>query len=102
VPAEASRLRRRVGRRDRRVLVALAALAVAGTAVGVALPGHTKAPAPACIVFDEAGVLGGGTWRLCGDAARERCAARERKLAEQCRALHPNRRPSLDRAGSPG
>jgi hypothetical protein len=92
VPAEASRLRRRVNRRDRLVLVAVATLAAAGTAVGVALPGRAQPAQAGCITYDEAGVLGGGTWRLCGDAAVERCATGDRKLAGQCEMLERNRR----------
>ena len=87
MPAEASRLRRRVGRRDRRVLVLLATLAVAGTAAGIALPGGEQPPETGCITYAEAGVLGGGTWRLCGKAAVERCAAAGKRLAEQCARL---------------
>ncbi len=102
MPAEASRLTRRIGRRDRRFLTALATAAAAGIAAAVALGGVHSSPAvsEACVTLDQAGVMGGGTWRFCGDAAAAYCrahAAAGARAAEQCdrlARLAPGARPT--------
>jgi hypothetical protein len=70
MPAEASRLRRRVAPRDRRVVVLVATLAAAGVAAGAVLATRPGPPPPGCVAHDAAGVMGGGTWRVCGAAAQ--------------------------------
>lgn len=93
MPAEAARLRRRVGSRDRRVLLVVALLAASSTAGGALLhaeTGGSGAAAPGCVQFDEAGVLGGGTWRLCGTRAVAFCrthAPASAELVARCARL---------------
>jgi hypothetical protein len=90
LPSEASRLARRVGPRDRRFLAGLAALAVIGAAAGAVSLGGGPAPVASCVSFDAPGVMGGGTWHLCGGAARSFCTAHageSRTLAVGCAVL---------------
>jgi len=66
VPAEAHRLRRRLGRRDRLALAALACAVAAATGGSVALDvGGSSPPRAGCVTRAAAGVMGGGTWRIC-------------------------------------
>lgn len=92
MPAEAARLHRPVGERDRRFFAALALLAAAGTAAGVLLCGHGgRSTARRCLAFDQPGVMGGGTWRYCGDDAAAFCrthAAESAQLAAKCETLN--------------
>lgn len=93
MPAEAARLRRRVGPRDRCVLaliVLLAGASIPGAALLHAAGGGSVAGAPGCVRFDQAGVLGGGTWRLCGTRTVAFChahAERSGELAARCARL---------------
>jgi hypothetical protein len=91
VPAEAHRLQRRVGDRDRWFFVALACAAAIGTGAGaVAVHGGSSRTAQRCVTRDAAGVLGGGTWRFCGEQALAFCrahASEEPSLAAQCAKL---------------
>lgn len=92
MPSEAARLARPVGARDRRFFAALALLAAVGTSLGVVFFGHGGgAPASArCLTYDQAGVLGGGTWHLCGADAAAFCrahAAGDHALAAKCEEL---------------
>jgi hypothetical protein len=92
LPSEAARLTRPVGARDRRFFAALALLAAVGTSLGVVFFGHGGgAPAATrCLTYDQAGVLGGGTWHLCGADATAFCrahAAQDHTLAAKCDAL---------------
>ena len=96
MPAEAHRFERRLRRRDWRFLAALGCAAAVGTAGGVIATarGSGDAPRPACVSFEAAGVMGGGTWRFCGADAAAYCAAHaadSRKLAEQCDRLKPGK-----------
>jgi hypothetical protein len=92
VPAEVGRLRRRLRARDRWFLAAVAALLVAGAAAAVPLS-RSGGPAPVrtdCVSKSVAGVLGYGTYRYCGAAARPFCrrfARGDAKLAAECRRL---------------
>ena len=91
MPADAARLRRPVGDRDRRFFAALALLAAVGTTAGVLGFGHGgSSGATRCLAFDRPGVMGGGTWRYCGVRATAFCrvhAADSRELAAKCEAL---------------
>jgi hypothetical protein len=92
VPSEAVRFTRRIGRRDRRFLAALAAASVAGIAFGAGFVAHggTSTPRSDCVTLDQAGVMGGGTWRFCGADAVAFCqqhAAESSALADRCRRL---------------
>ena len=80
MPAEAHRLQRPVASRDRRLIAAIGTATTITVALALALTSHsTTSPSPGCIIDNRAGVMGGGTWRLCGSAA----------LA-YCRGLTPN------------
>ena len=76
MPAEAERLKRGFGRRDRRFLLALCAAGlVFAPAAAVLQHGGGRAPrvgAP-CVSVAHAGVLGGGTYHYCGAAAVSFC-----------------------------
>jgi hypothetical protein len=92
MPAEAGRLERGVGSRDRRFFAVLACLAAAGTIAGVLLFGHGGGASGAngCVSYDQAGVMGGGTWRFCDAEAVGFCRAHAREskqLAAQCAKL---------------
>ena len=50
-----------------------------------------------CVTLDQAGVMGGGTWRFCGADAVTFClnhAADDSTLADRCRRLDDNTSPS--------
>jgi hypothetical protein len=92
MPAEASRFTRRVGRRDRRFLAALAGAGAVGVAFGAgfAAYGGTSTPRADCVSLDQPGVMGGGTWRFCGADAVTFClqhAAESSTLTDRCRRL---------------
>jgi hypothetical protein len=93
MPAEAARLEREVGRRDRRFLAALACAAVIGTPVAVLIARHDSKPASrsgaACIDAPHAGVLGGGAYHYCGAEAAAFCRrfASEDWVAAKCEEL---------------
>ncbi|HZT15053.1 MAG TPA: hypothetical protein VFA19_03825 [Gaiellaceae bacterium] len=66
MPAEAQRLRRGIARRDRRALAALACAVAAVTGGSLALGVGGQSPPPSgCVAKAAAGVVGGGTWRVC-------------------------------------
>ena len=78
MPAEAARLERRIGRRDRRFFAVLACAAVIGAPAIVLAARHAAAspatrPDVACIDAPHAGVLGGGAYHYCGADAIEFC-----------------------------
>ncbi|HUZ82058.1 MAG TPA: hypothetical protein VMU73_07410 [Gaiellaceae bacterium] len=90
MPAEAARLTRRFGRRDRRFLAAVAGAGAASAAFAAFFVPHGAASTPrsGCVTLDQAGVMGGGTWRFCGADAVAFCrrhAAETSVLAERCR-----------------
>jgi hypothetical protein len=92
LPSEVARFSRPVGDRDRRFFAALALLAAVGTTAGVLLFGHGGGtPGSArCLSYDQAGVLGGGTWHLCGSDAAAFCHAHATEnptLASKCEEL---------------
>jgi hypothetical protein len=74
VPAEAQRLQRRLQRRDRLVIATILAATGITIAGALSLRGETSHPqSTQCISYDDAGVMGGGTWHLCGNAALKFC-----------------------------
>lgn len=94
MPAEANRFERRLGRRDRRFLAALACAALIGTTVAAVAAGHgpDAPPQAGCVTLDQPGVMGGGTWHFCGANAVAFCrqhAAEDDRLAAQCRRTVP-------------
>jgi len=93
MPAEAARLQRRIGRRDRRFFAVLAcAAAIAAPAIALAAR-HDSAPAShvdaSCIDVPHAGVLGGGAYHYCGADAIEFCRrfAADDAVSAKCDAL---------------
>ena len=97
MPSEAQRLTRAPGRRDRLAVavVSLGSVLVAGGALAVSELTHPAGTTAAgCIRFAEAGVLGGGAWHLCGEAANRFCNSRSSQapsLRRQCRRLQKPR-----------
>jgi hypothetical protein len=75
VPSEAQRLQHRVTGRDRRVILAMLTLSVLAAAILIAVSAVSRYHdgKSGCLRFDQAGVMGGGTWRLCGDDATTYC-----------------------------
>jgi hypothetical protein len=74
VPAEAHRLERRFGPRDRLIIATI--LTVTAIAVVGSLFVHEQNPdrgSTQCVTYNDAGVMGGGTWRLCGTDANKFC-----------------------------
>jgi hypothetical protein len=99
MPAEAARLNRRIGQRDRRFLAALAGAGAASAAFAVffVLQGTAAPTRSDCITFEQAGVMGGGTWRFCGADAISYCrrhSAESTTLADRCRVLGDSASPS--------
>ena len=98
MPSEAVRFTRHIGRRDRRFLAALAAAGAAGIAFGAGFVAHGGSSTRTdCVSLDQAGVMGGGTWRFCGADAVTFCqqhAAESSALADRCRRLGASTEPS--------
>jgi hypothetical protein len=94
MPAEAVRLQRQVGVRDKRFLYLLAGAAALITVFVTIWVGANGASTPRtdCVTFDEAGVMGGGTWHFCGADAVTFCkthiASDPAKLAAVCAKLN--------------
>ena len=94
MPAEAARLERRIGRRDRRFFAVLACAAVIG-APAIALFARHDTASPAsrsgavCIDAPHAGVLGGGAYHYCGADVIEFCRrfAADDVVAVKCAEL---------------
>jgi hypothetical protein len=93
MPAEAVRLKRRIGQRDRRFFAALACAAVIGTPVIVLVGRHDSGRASredaTCVEAAHAGVLGGGTYHYCGADAVAFCRrfAGDDGVAAKCETL---------------
>jgi hypothetical protein len=92
MPAEANRLRGRISKRERRFLALLAAAVVLGPAGALVIAGSgSDAATPSdCVNVDQAGVMGGGTWHLCGTSAVAFCrrhAGESSQVTAQCRRL---------------
>jgi len=65
-----------MGTRELGLFAAVAAATVTGTALGMKSNRASPATGPSCIAHAAAGVMGGGTWHLCGAQARAYCASR--------------------------
>ena len=93
MPAEAVRLKRRIGRRDRRFFAALVCAAAVGIPAIVLVGRHGEVQASpgsaTCIEAAHAGVLGGGTYHYCGAAAVAFCRrfSAEASIAAKCETL---------------
>ena len=104
MPAEAQRLEQRLGRRDRLIIATI--LTATGIAVAGALFVHDENPhrsSAQCITYDDAGVMGGGTWNLCGSTAVAFCrqhVANGTGLADECARLR-HRGQHADEANAP-
>ena len=89
VEGQWDRARTPLSRRDKRLLLALAALIVAGAiAAGVVLATRSSSPQGACLSVDVPSTMGGGHLKECGAAARQFCleqAKREPAIAAACR-----------------
>jgi hypothetical protein len=74
MPAEANRLARPVGRRDRRFIAAVTAAGVLACGIGGAYAATQHSTASSgCIAVPAAGVMGGGDWHYCGSNALRYC-----------------------------
>jgi hypothetical protein len=71
MPAESTRLRRSLGRRDRRFLAIVAAAIVLGTPVGLVLAERTPKPPAGCTRRLERGFMGGQTATICRNPSRK-------------------------------
>jgi len=91
VPADSSRLTRRLRSRDRRFLAVFACLLVAAIPVGVVISHESADSTPShCIAEQGVGFMGGGATHFCGakaDAECRRAAATSTSLAAQCRRI---------------
>ena len=89
MPAEAHRLERRLGRRDRLIIATI--LTVTAIAVVGSLFVHEENPgrgSTQCVTYNDAGVMGGGTWRLCGTDAIRFCKQQPKvNAAARCATL---------------
>jgi len=89
MPAESSRLRRRVAHRDRRLIAAAVGLALAAVpAAAVVGGGRASSPSIRCVSTMRAGFVGGATYTYCGDRAAAVCNAEAKgdaSLATACR-----------------
>ena len=97
MPAEAARLQRRLGARDRLCLLALAAVAAAGTLGGglATAGGGAASPGSGCVSVVRAFVVGGATMTRCGRAAEALCRSSraEADVAAGCREAGIRLRP---------
>ena len=88
MPAEAQRLKRRLGRRDQLIIATI--LAATGITTAGALFAHSDNPhrSASCINYNDAGVMGGGTWHLCGTNAIRFCKQQPKpSTAAHCTTL---------------
>jgi hypothetical protein len=88
MPAESSRLRRRIASRDRWFLVLAACAAVVATVLAVVLTGSGDPGGAGCVSVLRAGFMGGQTTTYCGAKAAAVCrkeGPRDADLARECR-----------------
>ena len=91
MPAEAIRLQRRLGARDRWFLILLAIAVLAGTAAALAVERFSSSGASAdagCVSVTRASWMGAATFKACGaDAAAfcRRSADGDEEIAVKCR-----------------
>jgi hypothetical protein len=90
VPAEAIRLQRRLGRRDRWFLALLAVAVLVATAAALAVGRYGSSDASAdagCVSITRASWMGAATFKACGAEAVAFCrrsAAGDAEIAEKC------------------
>jgi hypothetical protein len=91
VPAETTRLSRRLGARDRRFLTVFACAVVASIPIGLVLAHRDSGGTPShCVSVQGVGFMGGGSTQYCGAAADARCKnaeAHDTALVAQCRKI---------------
>ena len=97
MPAETTRLQRRIAARDRWFFALLAAAALVGTPIAVVLSRHDPRPStgPPCVATIRASIMGGATFTYCGAAAVAFCrqsAATDKGIAAQCEKVVLTRR----------
>lgn len=97
MPAEAARLYRRLGSRDRWFMLVVL-LATAAVVVGILIDGQGSSTRSAtrCVGVKSAGFMGGILTEYCGAQATALCrsdAGRKSDLPEQCARLVPALRP---------
>lgn len=88
MPAESTRLYRRVRRRDRWFVGAVVGAALVCTPVAVVLAGRDSGPPSGCVTTLRAGFMGGQTTTYCGARAVAICrqeGGSDASLAAACR-----------------
>lgn len=88
MPAESSRLQRRLRTRDRRFLSLVVTIAAVCTPLAVVLGSHDARPPSGCVSTLRQGFMGGQTTTYCGARARQVClraAPDDGQLAALCR-----------------
>jgi hypothetical protein len=76
VPAESSRLRRRIRRRDRWFIAVVACAVLCATAAAVVLSGSPATRDGSCVSLIRPGFMGGQTVTYCGARAVSFCRTR--------------------------
>jgi hypothetical protein len=93
VPAEARRLTRRLGARDRLFLAAFACAAVAAVVAALLLEGSNSSPGEPkghCVTESRASIMGNANYTYCGKQADRECrhpSAPSAAFAAQCRRI---------------
>jgi hypothetical protein len=82
MPAESTRLARRVRRRDRVFVAVVAGAALVGTPAAIVLADRSSDPPAGCVSVLRPGFMGGQTTTWCGKQAVEICRSRGAKDAE--------------------
>jgi hypothetical protein len=93
VPAEAQRLNRRLGARDRHFLVVFVCAGVATLVVALLLEGNNASPSQPkghCVTESRASIMGSANYTYCGKRADSECAhpaSPNAAFAAQCRRI---------------
>jgi hypothetical protein len=88
MPAESTRLSRRVRGRDRAFVALVAGAALVGTPVAIVLSGRSSDPPAGCVSVLRPGFMGGQTTTWCGKQAVSICrdvGASDAELGKACR-----------------
>jgi hypothetical protein len=97
MPAEAQRLERRLGRRDRLIIATILTATGITTAASIFVHGNKPQRGSAmCVTYDDAGVMGGGTWHLCGTDAVRFCTQQPKPSAAAVCATLLKQRQTAD------
>jgi hypothetical protein len=99
MPAEVGRLQHKLGGRDKSLLGLVGCAAVLAVPLGLVLShgGSAAQPQPGCVSADVAGLMGGGTVKGCGAAAKALCrlyASSYPGIARQCARLPAGTNPA--------